>query len=97
MRASAATLGTQLGQRIRELRGALSFTQEELAERAAISVSFLSMIERGALASPQNIGGARQRLGRHAFPALPRCERTTGERRAGARPSPHRIPWNFAS
>jgi len=46
VRASAATLGTQLGQRIRELRGALSFTQEELAERAAISVSFLSMIER---------------------------------------------------
>jgi len=46
MRASAATLVTQLGRRIRELRTALSFTQEELAERAAISVSFLSMIER---------------------------------------------------
>jgi transcriptional regulator with XRE-family HTH domain len=46
MRASAATLGTQLGQCIRELRVALSYTQEELAEQAGISVSFLSMIER---------------------------------------------------
>src|SRR5216683_7053525 len=37
----------QLGQRIRESRRILSLTQEELAERAKISVSFLSMIERG--------------------------------------------------
>jgi len=37
----------RLGQRIRELRKALSLTQEQLAERANISVSFLSMIERG--------------------------------------------------
>ncbi|MBS2027241.1 MAG: helix-turn-helix transcriptional regulator [Deltaproteobacteria bacterium] len=40
----------QLGQRIRELRtGRRSgpMTQEDLAERADISVSFLSMIERG--------------------------------------------------
>jgi transcriptional regulator with XRE-family HTH domain len=39
-------IGTQLGQRISELRRALLYTQEELAERAGISVSFLSMIER---------------------------------------------------
>jgi len=37
----------QLGQRIRELRRILSLTQEELAARAGISVSFLSMMERG--------------------------------------------------
>jgi transcriptional regulator with XRE-family HTH domain len=42
----ASELATQLGRRIRELRKALLFTQEELAERANISVSFLSMIER---------------------------------------------------
>ena len=39
-----------LGQRIRELRThrrAGRVTQEDLAERADISVSFLSMIERG--------------------------------------------------
>jgi transcriptional regulator with XRE-family HTH domain len=39
-------VGQQLGQRIRELRRALSYTQEQLAEKANISVSFLSMIER---------------------------------------------------
>ncbi len=37
----------RLGQRIRELRKSLSLTQEQLAEKAGISVSFLSMIERG--------------------------------------------------
>ncbi len=37
----------RLGQRVRELRKRASLTQEELAERAGISVSFLSMIERG--------------------------------------------------
>lgn len=40
----------QLGQRIRELRTLRRtgrVTQEDLAERADISVSFLSMIERG--------------------------------------------------
>jgi len=37
----------QLGQRIRVLRETLSYTQEELAEKAGISVSFVSMIERG--------------------------------------------------
>jgi transcriptional regulator with XRE-family HTH domain len=39
-------LAIQVGQRIVELRKALRYTQEELAERADISVSFLSMIER---------------------------------------------------
>jgi transcriptional regulator with XRE-family HTH domain len=37
----------RLGHRVRELRKRASLTQEELAERAGISVSFLSMIERG--------------------------------------------------
>ena len=42
-------IGKRVGQRIRELRtqGPRRWTQEELAERARISVSFLSMIERG--------------------------------------------------
>ncbi len=40
----------RLGPRIRELRKQLSCTQEELAHRAHISVSFLSMVERGGRA-----------------------------------------------
>jgi len=42
-------IGKQLGQRIRALRTQRieRWTQEDLAERAKISVSFLSMIERG--------------------------------------------------
>jgi transcriptional regulator with XRE-family HTH domain len=42
-------IGKQLGRRIRDLRThrAERWTQEELAQRAHISVSFLSMIERG--------------------------------------------------
>ena len=42
-------LAKRLGQRIRELRTSRPerWTQEDLAERARISVSFLSMIERG--------------------------------------------------
>ncbi|MHB8872346.1 MAG: helix-turn-helix domain-containing protein [Myxococcaceae bacterium] len=42
-------LGKRLGHRIRELRTQRPerWTQEDLAERARISVSFLSMIERG--------------------------------------------------
>ena len=42
-------LGKRIGHRIRELRTQRPerWTQEELAERAQISVSFLSMIERG--------------------------------------------------
>jgi len=47
MRRRASTIGSQLGQRIRVLREALSFTQEELAKKASIGVSYLSMIERG--------------------------------------------------
>jgi transcriptional regulator with XRE-family HTH domain len=42
-------LGKRLGKRIRDLRTQRPerWTQEDLAERAHISVSFLSMIERG--------------------------------------------------
>jgi transcriptional regulator with XRE-family HTH domain len=42
-------IGERLGQRIRDLRTqrAERWTQEQLAQRARISVSFLSMIERG--------------------------------------------------
>ena len=42
-------LGKRLGRRIRDLRTQRPerWTQEDLAERAKISVSFLSMIERG--------------------------------------------------
>ena len=42
-------LGKRLGRRIRDLRTqrAERWTQEDLSERAKISVSFLSMIERG--------------------------------------------------
>lgn len=40
-------MSLQLGTRIRSLRESLSFTQEELAEKAGISMSFVSMIERG--------------------------------------------------
>lgn len=42
-------IGKQLGQRIRDLRTQRveRWTQEDLAEKAKISVSFLSMIERG--------------------------------------------------
>ncbi len=46
MRETVASFGTRVGQRIRERRVSLSFTQEELAGQAGISVSFLSMIER---------------------------------------------------
>ncbi len=41
-----STVSTRLGQRINTLRKARGYSQEELAERAGISVSFLSMIER---------------------------------------------------
>jgi transcriptional regulator with XRE-family HTH domain len=46
VRANTPEMGRELGQRICDLRLALSYTQEDLAERANISVSFLSMIER---------------------------------------------------
>jgi ribosome-binding protein aMBF1 (putative translation factor) len=46
---AVSDLGKRIGQRIRDLRTQRPerWTQEELAERAQISVSFLSMIERG--------------------------------------------------
>ncbi len=46
MRRRASTVGLQLGQRIRDPRKTLSFTQEELAKRAGIGASYLSMFER---------------------------------------------------
>ena len=39
-------IGRQLGERIYELRKMRQFTQEELAQKAGISLSYLSMIER---------------------------------------------------
>ncbi|HUB06888.1 MAG TPA: helix-turn-helix transcriptional regulator [Myxococcales bacterium] len=41
------SLAHRLGVRIRRLRRRRAMSQEELAERAGISVSFLSMLERG--------------------------------------------------
>ena len=41
------TLRTLFGTRVRQLRVGARYTQEDLAERASISVDFLSLIERG--------------------------------------------------
>jgi transcriptional regulator with XRE-family HTH domain len=41
------SLRTLFGKRLRKLRLAAQLTQEELAEKSAISVDFLSLIERG--------------------------------------------------
>lgn len=38
----------ELGERLRKRRRALHFTQEQLSERAGISLSFLGHIERGS-------------------------------------------------
>jgi transcriptional regulator with XRE-family HTH domain len=40
-------LRTKFGRRVRSLREIQGLTQEQLAERAEISVDFLSLIERG--------------------------------------------------
>jgi transcriptional regulator with XRE-family HTH domain len=40
-------LRDKFGNRVRTLRAGRGFTQEQLAERAGISVDFLSLIERG--------------------------------------------------
>lgn len=59
-------IGKRVGQRIRELRTQRPgrWTQEELAEKAKISVSFLSMIERGErvphLETLESLAGALQ-------------------------------------
>lgn len=42
------TLAKRIGAEVLRLRKLHGFTQETLAEQAAISVSFMSMIERGA-------------------------------------------------
>jgi transcriptional regulator with XRE-family HTH domain len=41
-----------IGRRVREHRVALGFSQRELAERASLSVSYLSRLERGCYADP---------------------------------------------
>jgi transcriptional regulator with XRE-family HTH domain len=46
VQANRSEVSRQLGRRINQLRKLRGLTQEELAERAGISVSFLSMIER---------------------------------------------------
>lgn len=59
-------LGRRIGQRIRELRTQRPerWTQEELAARAQISVSFLSMIERGErVAHVETLAALSQALG----------------------------------
>jgi transcriptional regulator with XRE-family HTH domain len=43
----SSSLREKFGNRIRILRAERGLTQEQLAERAAISVDFLSLIERG--------------------------------------------------
>jgi len=42
-----ATLRIKFGRRVRALRRDLQLTQEQLAEQAAVSVDFLSLVERG--------------------------------------------------
>ncbi|GGG99456.1 helix-turn-helix domain-containing protein [Silvibacterium dinghuense] len=42
-----STLRKQFGARLREIRHAQGLTQEELAEKASISLNFLNLIERG--------------------------------------------------
>ena len=44
-------VATRFGTRLRELRVAAGLTQAELAERAGVSVNFISLVERG-LKSP---------------------------------------------
>jgi transcriptional regulator with XRE-family HTH domain len=40
-------LRKQFGARLREIRQAQDLTQEELAEKASVSLNFLNLIERG--------------------------------------------------
>ena len=42
-----STLRKQFGARLREIRQARGLTQEQLAEKASISLNFLNLIERG--------------------------------------------------
>jgi transcriptional regulator with XRE-family HTH domain len=59
-------IGKRIGQRIRTLRTLRPerWTQEDLAERAKISVSFLSMIERGErVAHVETLAGIADALG----------------------------------
>lgn len=63
---TASEIGKRIGRRIRELRTQRPerWTQEDLAERAQISVSFLSMIERGErVAHVETLASLAQALG----------------------------------
>lgn len=42
-----STLRKQFGTRLREIRLAQEMTQEQLAEKASVSLNFLNLIERG--------------------------------------------------
>lgn len=42
-----SNLKNKVGQRIKELRRKKDITQEQLAEKAGISVDFISLVERG--------------------------------------------------
>jgi transcriptional regulator with XRE-family HTH domain len=74
-------LGRRLGQRIRELRTQRPerWTQEDLAERAKISVSFLSMIERGErVAHVETLAALSQALGVTLAELFAGLEQATG-------------------
>jgi len=47
MRVHMATLRRRFGERVRALRKQAGLSQEKLAERAEISVDFVSLVERG--------------------------------------------------
>jgi transcriptional regulator with XRE-family HTH domain len=57
-------LREKFGRRLKELRTSQGLTQEQLAERADLSVDFLSLIERGRNApSFENLEAIAQALG----------------------------------
>ena len=59
-----ADLRKKFGARLRQLRRQADLTQEQLADKADISVDFLSLVERGVNApSFENIGKLAAALG----------------------------------
>ena len=60
-----------LGKNIRRFRANSSLTQEELSEKAGISIPFLGAIERGEKwPSPTNLAGIAQGLGVNPYDLL---------------------------
>jgi transcriptional regulator with XRE-family HTH domain len=59
-----------LGQRVRELREELGYSQEELAERADLHVTYISGIERGQRNPGLNILASLAKALRVSLPAL---------------------------